>query len=554
MRKIIVGARVSMDGVMQAPSGPSEDLDKGFKFGGWARPYQALRLLGAVQLLRQVWVQNYLPTEHGVRWRTPEDGLSPSRRFICSPCDPEAHYAIKRTSSWVGYKVHLTEACEPETPNLITDVETPVAPASDWEATTLVHAALARRDLLPNEHLVDLGYVDADLLVVAIDILGEATGMLYATGYRDVDGIIIPTDATGATPGRATARPGPAAGRGISRRLAMFLHGQVALQPIRQLARPAERRTMTAVDLVGNNAQALLHHAPQPCRGEQAVLPADDGARGNRGPAIEWPGLITWRLRLSPSTAAQSFVREVRRHVVVEHRARRIVLELCGLPGGGLKHLGGRLARRRHHAGDEHDKTRIDALGHQWRNIASEGLSNDHRVRAAAYRLDDAVGVIAQVGLIVLDRKIGGYGEVAVSTQLVLDQVPIPADVPSTVDEGKRTHTSGPFGIGDMNTFSPNRRKRLNLASANHAASTASLGCRSAGGHAPPVGLKRPAMSRSAQSGHSWLREPMDGGRSVRRLFLHSGVVRTPSLQPAAEMTPDFATCRAARTCDTGRR
>jgi dihydrofolate reductase len=40
MRKIIVGARVSMDGVMQAPSGPTEDPTKGFKFGGWARPYQ----------------------------------------------------------------------------------------------------------------------------------------------------------------------------------------------------------------------------------------------------------------------------------------------------------------------------------------------------------------------------------------------------------------------------------------------------------------------------------------------------------------------------------
>jgi hypothetical protein len=36
MRKIIVGARVSMDGVMQEPMGPSE----GFKLGGWARPYQ----------------------------------------------------------------------------------------------------------------------------------------------------------------------------------------------------------------------------------------------------------------------------------------------------------------------------------------------------------------------------------------------------------------------------------------------------------------------------------------------------------------------------------
>jgi dihydrofolate reductase len=39
MRKIIVGAQVSLDGVMQAPGGPSEDPTKGFKFGGWAMPY-----------------------------------------------------------------------------------------------------------------------------------------------------------------------------------------------------------------------------------------------------------------------------------------------------------------------------------------------------------------------------------------------------------------------------------------------------------------------------------------------------------------------------------
>src|SRR2546429_4380882 len=36
MRKIIVGAMVSMDGVMQAPGGKTEDPTKGFKFGGWA--------------------------------------------------------------------------------------------------------------------------------------------------------------------------------------------------------------------------------------------------------------------------------------------------------------------------------------------------------------------------------------------------------------------------------------------------------------------------------------------------------------------------------------
>ena len=35
MRKVIVGAMVSMDGVMQAPGGPEEDPTGGFKLGGW---------------------------------------------------------------------------------------------------------------------------------------------------------------------------------------------------------------------------------------------------------------------------------------------------------------------------------------------------------------------------------------------------------------------------------------------------------------------------------------------------------------------------------------
>src|SRR5438270_4333591 len=39
MRKIIVGAQVSMDGVMQAPGGPTEDPTGGFKFGGWSMAY-----------------------------------------------------------------------------------------------------------------------------------------------------------------------------------------------------------------------------------------------------------------------------------------------------------------------------------------------------------------------------------------------------------------------------------------------------------------------------------------------------------------------------------
>ena len=38
MRKVLIGAMVSMDGVMQAPGGPEEDPAGGFKFGGWVAP------------------------------------------------------------------------------------------------------------------------------------------------------------------------------------------------------------------------------------------------------------------------------------------------------------------------------------------------------------------------------------------------------------------------------------------------------------------------------------------------------------------------------------
>ena len=39
MRKIIVLTFISLDGVMQAPGGPEEDMSGGFKYGGWTAPY-----------------------------------------------------------------------------------------------------------------------------------------------------------------------------------------------------------------------------------------------------------------------------------------------------------------------------------------------------------------------------------------------------------------------------------------------------------------------------------------------------------------------------------
>ncbi|GAB3571476.1 dihydrofolate reductase family protein [Amycolatopsis endophytica] len=45
MRKLVVTAFISADGVMQAPGGPDEDRDGGFGHGGWAVPFVGERVL-----------------------------------------------------------------------------------------------------------------------------------------------------------------------------------------------------------------------------------------------------------------------------------------------------------------------------------------------------------------------------------------------------------------------------------------------------------------------------------------------------------------------------
>ena len=123
-----------------------------------------LREVPALLTLRRVWLQQYHLVEGVVRWRSAED-IPPASIFISSPYDGDAHYAKKRATQWVGYKVHVTETCDAEAPNLITHVETTTAPVADGEITAQIHAALARRELLPADHVVDTGYLDAALLV-----------------------------------------------------------------------------------------------------------------------------------------------------------------------------------------------------------------------------------------------------------------------------------------------------------------------------------------------------------------------------------------------------
>ena len=122
--------------------------------------------LPAVQVLRAVWVQQFeAPTAAGqVRWRADTD-LPPGALLIVSPYDLEARLSAKGEQTWVGYKVHLTETCDPDLPHLITQVETTLATMPDDQALPAVHRNLAARKLLPQTHYVDAGYVDAHGLV-----------------------------------------------------------------------------------------------------------------------------------------------------------------------------------------------------------------------------------------------------------------------------------------------------------------------------------------------------------------------------------------------------
>jgi transposase len=129
---------------------------------------QWLQQVPAVQVLRQVWTEQYITDAGTLRWREVKEIPTPAE-MISSPYDAEARYSSKRSVEWVGYKVHLTETCDGDTPHLITNVETTAAAIPDDSMLAVVHASLAAAGRLPCEHLVDKGYTDSHVLVDKTD-------------------------------------------------------------------------------------------------------------------------------------------------------------------------------------------------------------------------------------------------------------------------------------------------------------------------------------------------------------------------------------------------
>jgi transposase len=137
-----------------------------------------LRELPAIDRVRSIWIQQYHASEQGTPWRKDQE-LPPSARLIQSPYDIEARYSKKKQTGWVGYKVHFTEGCDADQPHFLFEVTTTSATLPEGDVMEELHERLAEKQVLPSQHLVDKGYVDAEILAKSrqmhhIDLVGPA--------------------------------------------------------------------------------------------------------------------------------------------------------------------------------------------------------------------------------------------------------------------------------------------------------------------------------------------------------------------------------------------
>lgn len=123
-----------------------------------------LRQLPAIQILQRTWQEQYEWQNKVFHWRAKAE-RPPSGDRVHTPYDPEATYTYKNSSGWLGYKVHFTETCEEDVPHVIVHVETTTATVNDRQVIRFIHHALDQRGLLPEQQIVDCGYMQMDDVV-----------------------------------------------------------------------------------------------------------------------------------------------------------------------------------------------------------------------------------------------------------------------------------------------------------------------------------------------------------------------------------------------------
>jgi hypothetical protein len=122
----------------------------------------ALSELPAVNVLRRVWQQQFEVMAQQVQARAKVEAGGSA--LIQTPHDPQTGYGEHGGKHWQGYELHLTETAEPTQPRIITDVQTLPAGQANCKQVTPIQQALARRDVAPQEQLVDMGYITGDTL------------------------------------------------------------------------------------------------------------------------------------------------------------------------------------------------------------------------------------------------------------------------------------------------------------------------------------------------------------------------------------------------------
>ena len=70
-----------------------------------------LQKIPVIENLRRTWIHQYWVKDGQLHWRSHKD-LPPAGLRSNSPYDTEARYGNKRHTTWMGYKVHLTETCD----------------------------------------------------------------------------------------------------------------------------------------------------------------------------------------------------------------------------------------------------------------------------------------------------------------------------------------------------------------------------------------------------------------------------------------------------------